>query len=256
MPDGFEIEFTSPVNKQTAENVNNYDVSSYTYKYHPVYGSPLVNRKDNAVRGAKATEDGMKVRIVLDGMREGYVHDIKPEGVRSAKDNFPLLHGSAYYTLNNIPKGEKANIALVTPKTREEKERVDSGANANTPDNQMKEAMPTTAGVAGATKGKSNIKKITITPSAMKVAIITDAEATKLLTKHTCLACHKVGERAVGPSYKEVAKRNYTNEQIEALIYEPKPENWPEFTPMAPMTHVPKGDVKKIAAWINSLEGK
>ena len=120
----------------------------------------------------------------------------------------------------------------------------------------MKEAMPTTAGVAGATKGKAKTKTPTVTPSAMKSAIITDAEATKLLTKHTCLACHKVGERAVGPSYKEVAKRNYTNEQIEALIYEPKPENWPELTPMAPMTNVPKADVKKIAAWINSLDKK
>ena len=257
MPDGFEIEFTSPVNKKTAENVNSYDVSSYAYKYHPVYGSPIVNRKDNAVRGAKASDDGLKVRIVIDDLREGYVHEIKPESVRSAKDNLPLLHGSAYYTLNNIPKGEKANITLVTPKTRAERERVDAGMKANTPDNQMKEAMPTTAGVAAAaTKGKTKLKITSVTPSAMKSAIITDAEATKLLMKHTCLACHKIGERAVGPSYKEVAKRHYTNEQIEALIYEPKPDNWPGYTPMAPMSHVPKGDVKKIASWINSLEGK
>jgi cytochrome c551/c552 len=256
MPDGFEIEFTVPVDKKTAEDVNNYDVSSYVYKYHPVYGSPIVNRKDNAVRGAKASEDGLKVRIVVDGLREGYVHDIKPEGVRSAKDNLSLLHGSAYYTLNNIPTGEKANITLVTPKTRAERERIDAGANANTPDNQMKEAMPTTEGMAAA-KGKTATKAKTATPATVKTAIISDAEATKLLTKHTCLACHKVGERAVGPSYKDVAKRKYTNEQIEALIIEPKPENWPDFsTPMAPMAHVPKGDIKKIAAWINSLGNK
>ena len=257
MPDGFEIEYTLPVDKKTAENVNNYDVSSYTYKYHPVYGSPIVNRKDNAVRGAKSSEDGLKVRIVVDGLREGYVHDIKPEGVRSANEKLALLHGSAYYTLNSIPQGEKANIALVTPKTREERERVDAGANANTPDNQMKEAMPTTAGVAGATKGKANAKIPVTASNTAKPAIMSDAEATKLLTKSTCLACHKVNERAVGPSYKEVAARNYTNEQIEALIYEPKPENWPDFaTPMAPMSHIPKGDVKKIAIWINSLGKK
>ena len=260
MPDGFEIEYTLPVDKKTAEDVNNYDVSSYTYKYHPVYGSPIVDRKDNAVRGAKASADGLKVRIVVDGLREGYVHDIKPEGVKSANGNLALLHGSAYYTLNSIPQGEKANIALVTPKTREEKERIDAGANANTPDNQMKEAMPTTANGSGlvgtpATGNKSKIaSKI---PQTAKLAVMTDAEATKLLTKSTCLACHKVNERAVGPSYKEVAARNYTNAQIEALIYEPKPENWPDFaTPMAPMSHLPKGDVKKIAAWINSLGKK
>ena len=257
MPDGFEIEFTMPVDKKTAEDVNNYDVSSYVYKYHPVYGSPIVNRKDNAVRGAKVTEDGLRVRIVVDGLREGYVHNIKPEGVRSAKENLSLLHGSAYYTLNNIPTGEKANITLVTPKTRAEREYIDAGAKANTPDNQMKEAMPTTAGVAAATKGKGTSKTTAVTSVAVKESIISDAEATKLLTKHTCLACHKVNERAVGPSYKDVAKRKYTNEQIEALIIEPKPENWSDFaTPMAPMAHVPKGDIKKIAAWINALGKK
>lgn len=241
MPDGFEIEFTLPVDKKTAEDVNSYDVSSYTYKYHPVYGSPIVDRKDNAVRGAKLSADGLRVRIVVDGLREGYIHDIKPEKVVSAQEKIALLHGSAYYTLNSIPSGPKANIALVTPSTaKAKKERIDAGALANTPDNQMKEAAPSTEGMK---KAKA------------ATAIISDKEAMALLSKHTCLACHKVNERAVGPAYIEVAKRKYTNAQLEALIAEPKPENWPDFaTPMAPMSHVPKQDIKKIAAWINNLK--
>jgi hypothetical protein len=57
----------------------------------------------------------------------------------------------------------------------------------------------------------------------------------------------------VGPAYTEVAKRNYTNAQIEALIIEPKPSNWPDYaTPMASMSHVPRADIKKLAAWINA----
>jgi cytochrome c551/c552 len=201
------------------------------------------------VRGAKVSADGKTVRIVVDNLRQGYIHDIKPEGVKSATEQLSLLHGSAYYTLNNIPAGAKASITLVTPKTREQKERIDMGSKVNTPDNQMKEAMPTAAGMNAKTK------KTVITPA--KPMAMTDQEATKLLTKSTCLACHKINERAVGPSYKEIAKRNYTIEQIEALIYEPKPENWSEFsTPMPPMSHLPKGDVKKIATWINSLGKK
>lgn len=241
MPDGFEIEFTLPVNKQKAEDVNSYDVSSYTYKYHPVYGSPVINRSENAVRGAKVSEDGLRVRIVVDNLREGYVHEIKPEGVASAKENWSLLHGSAYYTLNNIPAGEKAKITLVTPKTKAQKERIDAGSLVNTPDNQMKEAASGTA------------SKVKVNPA--KEALLTDKEAMALLSKHTCLACHKVNERAVGPAYKEIAKRNYTNAQIEALIIQPQPSNWPDFsTPMAPMSHVPKKDIQKIAAWINALK--
>ena len=231
MPDGFEIEFTLPVNKKLASDVNNYDVSSYIYKYHPVYGSPMVNQKENPVRGAQVSEDGLKVRIVVDGLREGYIHTIKPEGILSNTEALPLLHGSAFYTLNSIPNGPKANIPLVTPKPKAPKEKIDAGKEANTPDNQTKEAGP----------------KIT------KTQIISDKEAQALLTKHTCLACHKVNERAVGPAYTEVAKRNYTNAQIEALIIAPKPSNWPDFaTPMPPMSHLPRADVKKLAAWINA----
>jgi cytochrome c len=79
------------------------------------------------------------------------------------------------------------------------------------------------------------------------------AEINALLQQHTCLTCHKVEERLVGPPYKQVALRNYTNEEIVELIYEPKPENWPDYPPMAALPNVPEEDALKIAAWINSL---
>jgi cytochrome c551/c552 len=259
MPDGFEIEFTQAVNKATAEDVNNYDVNSYTYKYHPVYGSPLVDYKGNPVRGAKLSDDGMRVRIVVDALREGYVHDIKPEGVRSAQGDLPLLHGAAYYTLNAIPQGPKANITLVTPKPKGDKEIVDAGANRNTPDNQMKEAAPTVEGMNAKNKTKAAKKtkdtKVTTAPAKPAAPVINEKEVMALLSKHTCVACHKTNERAVGPAYSEIAKRKYTVAEIVKLVAEPKPSNWPDFeTPMAPMAHVPKKDVEKIAAWIISLK--
>jgi cytochrome c551/c552 len=58
----------------------------------------------------------------------------------------------------------------------------------------------------------------------------------------------------VGPSYADVAKRKYSVAQMVSLVYNPKPENWPDYTPMAPMLQVPKKDVEKIAAWINTLK--
>ena len=36
MPDGFEIEFTKPVDKKVAEDIASYSVESYIYKYHGV----------------------------------------------------------------------------------------------------------------------------------------------------------------------------------------------------------------------------
>jgi hypothetical protein len=42
-----------------------------------------------------------------------------------------------------------------------------------------------------------------------------------------------------------------------ALIRNPKPENWPDFsTPMAPMPQVSAADSRKIAEYIKSLEKK
>jgi cytochrome c551/c552 len=252
MPDGFDIEFTQPVSKATAENVSNYTTTSYVYKYHPVYGSPVVDFKENAVRGAKASADGLHVRIVVDGLREGYIHDIKPEGVRAEKGNLPLLHPQAFYTLNTIPQGAKADIALVDATVKNVK-MIDKGTLANTPDNQMKEARPNTEG--GAKKDKIKPKTTTTAPKPAPIAApINEKEIQGLLAKYTCNACHKANDRAVGPAYAEIAKRKYSVAKMVQLVAEPKPQNWPDFaTPMAPMPQVPKAEVEKIAGWINSL---
>ena len=88
-------------------------------------------------------------------------------------------------------------------------------------------------------------------PATAKVEVPT--EINELLNQYTCLSCHAAAEKIVGPAYTEVAKLNYTDEQIVELIAKPKPEHWPEYTAMTPITNVPKADALKIAAWINSL---
>lgn len=75
-----------------------------------------------------------------------------------------------------------------------------------------------------------------------------------LLAKYTCIACHNPDKKQIGPSYKDIAKRKYSNEKIVELIYSPQPANWPGYaTEMPPMPHVPKADALRIAAYINSL---
>lgn len=96
----------------------------------------------------------------------------------------------------------------------------------------------------------------TSTNSSAQAKTEPPAEVKALLEKHICLTCHKVNERLVGPAYTEVAKKKkYKPEQIVDLIYKPKPENWPGYPAMAPMTQVPKEDALKIAKWIVSLNG-
>lgn len=75
-----------------------------------------------------------------------------------------------------------------------------------------------------------------------------------LLQKNTCLACHTVDKKLVGPSYKDIRKKNYKPDQIVNLIYNPEPKNWPGYPPMAPMKQVPKAEALKIATWIANLK--
>jgi hypothetical protein len=114
MPDGFEIEFTKEADAGTAEDLASYSVESFTYKYHPVYGSPPVNEKKCKVVGVKLYENGLKARIIVENLRPAYIHTITLANVREKEKNLPLLHPTAYYTLNHIPAGKKLLINEVS----------------------------------------------------------------------------------------------------------------------------------------------
>lgn len=233
MPDGFEVEFTMPVDRASAENPESYAVQSFVYKYHPVYGSPPVEMETNEVKAVKVSDDGMKARIVVDNLRENFIHHLSLFGVRE-KDNFySLVHPSAYYTLKNIPEGEKLSLQEVRNSARNSEK-------------------------------KQPAKKVSAKPSAEKKASAVTSAAQEvpdyetvikpLLQSNTCFACHAIDKKQVGPSYMEVAKRNYSNEEIVELIHNPQPENWPDYpVAMPPMPQVSTADALKIAAYINSL---
>lgn len=78
-------------------------------------------------------------------------------------------------------------------------------------------------------------------------------EIQSLLASGTCMGCHKMDKKLIGPSYLEIAKRGYSEEQIVALIKNPVPKNWPDYPPMAPITWLANEDLTTIATWISSL---
>ncbi|MBK9933844.1 MAG: hypothetical protein IPP61_08810 [Cytophagaceae bacterium] len=233
MPDGFEIKFTMPVNIKSAEDLASYAATSFIYKHHPVYGSPPVNKLDLKIKGVKVSEDGRTVRIVIDGLRKWYIHELNLEGIRSAEKSWSLVHPTVYYTLNTIPEGKKLAVNEMktsSSATKTAKSQISKTKELKSPD------------------GKNAPAKSAATP-------ITYAAVKPLLQKHTCLACHAADKKVVGPAFKDVAKRGYSNEKIVDLIYNPKPGNWPDYaTEMAPMPQVPRKDALTIAAYINSLK--
>jgi hypothetical protein len=59
MPDGFEVEFTLPIDKKSAEDLDAYKGKSYIYKYHAVYGSPQTNIESSNIKGISISDDGL-----------------------------------------------------------------------------------------------------------------------------------------------------------------------------------------------------
>jgi glucose/arabinose dehydrogenase len=101
VPDGFELTFTLPVDPASAGNVESYALKTFTYIYQSSYGSPEVDQTTPRVTGATVGPDNQSVRLRVDGLQKGHIHDLAASGVRSA-DGRPLLHPQAYYTLNYL----------------------------------------------------------------------------------------------------------------------------------------------------------
>ena len=101
--DGFELLFTLPVDPQSAGDIASYAMNSHTYLYHSAYGSDEIQQQTLTIRSATVSEDKRRVRLVIDGLRELFVHTLEADGVRSTAGR-PLLHADAYYTLNRRPR--------------------------------------------------------------------------------------------------------------------------------------------------------
>ena len=101
-PDGFLLTFTLPVDPKTAADPASYAVTTYTHIYQAGYGSPEVDQTAPRVLKAVPSADGLSVRLTLEKIELGHIHDFDFAGVRSAQGN-PLLHTKAYYTVNEIP---------------------------------------------------------------------------------------------------------------------------------------------------------
>jgi len=101
-PDGFELTFTEEIDPSIVSDLASYKMVTYTYIYQASYGSPEVDHTKPTITKAVVGADKKSVRLYVDGLQEGHVHELHADGVRSAA-GAPLLHSQAYYTLNYIP---------------------------------------------------------------------------------------------------------------------------------------------------------
>lgn len=102
-PTGFLVTFTKPVDPASAANVEHYKMRSFTHIFQKFYGSPEVDETFPKVTRATPAADGLTVLLEVDGLVEGQVNDFDFAGLLDAEQE-PLVHTTAHYTLNRIPK--------------------------------------------------------------------------------------------------------------------------------------------------------
>ena len=103
--DGFELTFTRPVDPATAADPASYAMQSYTYRLSEQYGGPEDDKLDVNILKVEVAPDGLSVRLTIDPLRAGYVHELHLSGIRDSS-GVRLLHDAAYYTLVEIPANE------------------------------------------------------------------------------------------------------------------------------------------------------
>lgn len=105
-PDGFELTFTKPVDPETAGKIDSYSMKTFTYIFQASYGSPEVDATTPKITKVEVGKDNKSVRLYVDGLQEGHIHDLTAAGVHSAEGQ-PLLHNRAWYTLNYFVDKDK-----------------------------------------------------------------------------------------------------------------------------------------------------
>ncbi len=97
--EGFDLEFTKPVDPATARDPAAYSLQHYYYLYHETYGSPQVGHTPAPVKEVRLSGDRRRVLLVLAELVPGRLYELHVRGLRAA-DGTPLLHPEAWYTLN------------------------------------------------------------------------------------------------------------------------------------------------------------
>jgi glucose/arabinose dehydrogenase len=99
--DGFDLNFTEPVDRQVAAQAATYDFIRYFYEYSINYGAPQSDKQAVAVENVEVSADGRNVRLKLAELKPGYVYEMNLKGM-IGMDGAPMVNTRIYYTLNQL----------------------------------------------------------------------------------------------------------------------------------------------------------
>ena len=99
---GFELRLTTPVEAAGAADPDSYSLETFTHHYYSAYGGPEIEQADQRIVSATPSPDGLRIRLVVDHLVPGHIHELHFPGLKDRAGQ-PLLHEVAYYTLNRLP---------------------------------------------------------------------------------------------------------------------------------------------------------
>lgn len=98
--DGFEIDFTTEVDRTLAGDIDNYSLASYTRESTPAYGGPDLDRRTDAIQEVTVSADGRRVKLHLAEQRTGYVYELHVKKLVVGEQKF--FPAEAHFTLRAI----------------------------------------------------------------------------------------------------------------------------------------------------------
>ena len=168
---GYEIEFTQPVDETTAKNIDSYKITDFNYNYWRTYGSPIINKENRTIQKIDILDGGKKVRLYLDNMRLGYIYEIKAEGIKNTNAN-ALSTNVCYYTLNQLPGGKSFQpLVEVDPNTAITEKIKESTKRITTKPSDWKESEIETINLSTVTGLQYN-KKLIEVKAGTKVKLV------------------------------------------------------------------------------------
>ena len=103
-PDGFELRFTAPVDAEDGRRSGKLFAGDFHASLlRALTAARRSSRPTSASSRRRPAPDGLSVRLVVDKLVRGHIHELHFPGLRDRAGQ-PLLHDVAYYTLNEIPK--------------------------------------------------------------------------------------------------------------------------------------------------------
>jgi hypothetical protein len=100
--DGFVVRFTKPVSRKWLAEPGHYTLWTYTYEPTRDYGGPKVDEHKLAVTSAEPAPDGRSVRLLIPGIRPGYVVQLRTDPPSRAGER--IWATEAWYTVNEMPR--------------------------------------------------------------------------------------------------------------------------------------------------------